>query len=396
MTKREPKEKVRIPTRSVKPKGDMFQNLRRPEEVEAISIEELVAPAGPTATAPAPEVALDHLRPPKATQGTLRPPKAETVAPVRDFNKRANVLDRDALPSGLFPGSSKKLYDALYIRTLGAVVPSKMIQATRRELGEWSGIRNVKTIAAHLRHLETVGLVLRGWDRGDNEGSVYEVRLPDDLRPPKATQGDLRPPEVALDQNSVLPLGQISALGGLSQTTENASSYSDPKTFIKTIEKTDDDDEAFGPLVAKLRDATREVSGKEPSKADAERWAEVAELLVTELKVAAARTTVTSAPAFLAEHLRRRLRKADARQIEREVGEASSRQAAGSPKPELTAEQIQEQVNRMVGLMKEGAEMNDLDEQFAPDFRHAQWHMIRSIALAQASVAGADSKKSET
>ncbi len=40
MTKREPKEKVRVPTRSVKPKGNMFQNLRRPEEVEAISIEE--------------------------------------------------------------------------------------------------------------------------------------------------------------------------------------------------------------------------------------------------------------------------------------------------------------------------------------------------------------------
>ncbi len=109
MTKREPKEKVRVPTRSVKPKGDMFQNLRRPEEVEAISIEELVAPAEPAAAAVAPDVPVDRLSPPEATRGTLRPPKAETVAPVRDFNKRANVLDRDALPSGLFPGSSKKL-----------------------------------------------------------------------------------------------------------------------------------------------------------------------------------------------------------------------------------------------------------------------------------------------
>ena len=112
-------------------------------------------------------------------------------------------------------------------------------------------------------------------------------------------------------------------------------------------------------------------------------------MLVTELKVAASRTAVTSAPAFLAEHLRRRLRKADARQIEREVGEANTNQAAGASKPELTAEQIQEQVNLMVGLMRDGAEMRELEERFAPDFRPAQWHMIRSIALAQASAPAA-------
>jgi hypothetical protein len=138
------------------------------------------------------------------------------------------------------------------------------------------------------------------------------------------------------------------------------------------------------------------VSGKEPSKADAERWAEVAELLVTELKVAASRTAVTSAPAFLAEHLRRRLRKADARQIEREVGEASAKQAAGALKPELTAAQVQEQVNLMAGLLREGAEMRELDERFAPDFRPAQWHMIRSIALAQAGAPAAEVKDPQT
>ena len=95
---------------------------------------------------------------------------------------------------------------------------------------------------------------------------------------------------------------------------------------------------------------------------------------------------VTSAPAFLAEHLRRRLRKADARQIEREVGEASSKQPPSSSKPELSAEQIQEQVNLMAGLMRDGAEMRELEEQFAGNFRPAQWHMIRSIALAQANI----------
>ena len=110
---------------------------------------------------------------------------------------------------------------------------------------------------------------------------------------------------------------------------------------------------------------SREVTGRESTSSEAVRWKEVAELLVTELKVAASRTTVTSAPAFLAEHLRRRLRKADARQIEREVGEASTKQAAGASKPELTAEQIQEQVNLMAARMRDGVEMRELEEQFA-------------------------------
>jgi hypothetical protein len=131
------------------------------------------------------------------------------------------------------------------------------------------------------------------------------------------------------------------------------------------------------------------VTGRESTASEAKRWKEVAELLATELKVAASRTTVTSAPAFLAEHLRRRLRKADARQIEREVVEASTKQAAGAAKPELSAEQIQEQVNLMAGLLRDGAEMRELEEQFAADFRPAQWHMIRSIALAQANAPSA-------
>ncbi len=157
------------------------------------------------------------------------------------------------------------------------------------------------------------------------------------------------------------------------------------------------DDDAFAALVKKLRTASREVSGKEPSPADAEHWAEVAELLVTELKVAASRTSVTSAPAFLAEHLRRRLRKADSRQIEREVEEAASGTKTQAPaRPELTHEQVQEQANLINSLLRDGAAIEDLEERFAVNYRPAQWHMIRSIALAQAKVSGAPTNSGET
>ena len=78
------------------------------------------------------------------------------------------------------------------------------------------------------------------------------------------------------------------------------------------------------------------------------------------------------------------------------MGEANSRQASAPAKPELSAEQIQEQVNLMAGLLREGAEMRELEERFAAEFRPAQWHMIRSIALAQAGAPAAKSKDGNT
>ena len=79
------------------------------------------------------------------------------------------------------------------------------------------------------------------------------------------------------------------------------------------------DDEAYARLVSQLRQAVKDVTGRESSPAEAERWEELAELLVTELKIAAGRTgSVSSVPAFLTEHLRRRLWKKDKRQVEEE------------------------------------------------------------------------------
>jgi hypothetical protein len=62
-----------------------------------------------------------------------------------------------------------------------------------------------------------------------------------------------------------------------------------------------------------LRENAREITGRQPSAADAAKWRELAEVLITELRIAAGRTTVSSVPAFLAEHLRRRLWKLENR-----------------------------------------------------------------------------------
>jgi hypothetical protein len=71
---------------------------------------------------------------------------------------------------------------------------------------------------------------------------------------------------------------------------------------------------------------------------DSDRWAELAELLITELKIAAGRTgAVSNVPAFLTEHLRRRLWKKDKRQVEAEAAgrrEEQSRKVDASQCPD--------------------------------------------------------------
>jgi RNA polymerase-interacting CarD/CdnL/TRCF family regulator len=314
--------------------------------------------------------------------------RTSPVAPARDYQKVANSITRVAVPAGVFKGKCKQLYDFLYSKTRGSIVPSRSVRLTRREIMLGSDIGSTKTLFLNLRHLRDSGLVT--WDErvGPHEGNVYTIHLPEeiDTMGTQSTPGtqSTQSTESASRQKVDRVLEVESTQSTHSLSAENAGSSGEAKTFIKTNTERADD-EAFADLLAVLKQTARKVTGKESSPAERGRWKEVAELLATELEVAASRTTVTSAPAFLAEHLRRRLRKADARQIEREVVEASSKQAAGTSKPELTPEQIQEQVNLMAGLMRDGAEMRELEEQFAANFRPAQWHMIRSITLAQSN-----------
>jgi hypothetical protein len=80
----------------------------------------------------------------------------------------------------------------------------------------------------------------------------------------------------------------------------------DPNTLIKDKERFDDEAAPLGEL---FRELEREVIGK--NSASLQQWQDLRELLVTELKIAAGRTTISNVPAFLTEHLRRRLWKVD-------------------------------------------------------------------------------------
>jgi hypothetical protein len=249
---------------------------------------------------------------PESSQTSTKP--VPNTAPDRDFNKRANSLEREALPAGVFPGSSKKIYDALYFRTRGALKPIRTIQATRRDLMQWTDIRNVKTIHDHTRRLVNAGLIGVVKLEGDHEGSIYEVFLPEELDPYQSRTSPVPSP----DQKTVRDPYQKTVRDGLGNLIENKDTYASPKTSFKTNTENDDDDAALAGLIATLKNATKQLTGKEISTAESDRWKELAEVLIAELKIAAARTTISSVPAFLAEHLRRRLWKLDKKQARTE------------------------------------------------------------------------------
>jgi hypothetical protein len=266
-------------------------------------------------------------------------PTSLAIAPQRDFNRRANSLERDALPAGYFPGSSKKLYDAVYMRTRGAIQPRLELQATKRDLMQWSGIRNIKTIETHIRHLSTIGLMTRRGENGDSAGFFYGVRLPEELdftpspSPTIPHQQGAPQPSTSTNQKTVMEGDQNSVLVGEGQNIDNAGTSTPAKTSFKTNTEIDDDD-ALAAFVQTWREVTKEITGREPSKAESDRWRELAEIMATELKIAAARTTVSSVPSFLAEHLRRRLWKMDKKQASLE-GKAE----AGTTKSSISAEE---------------------------------------------------------
>ena len=71
------------------------------------------------------------------------------------------------------------------------------------------------------------------------------------------------------------------------------------------------------------------------------------------------------------------------------------RQGTKPERPELGAEQIQEQANTVVSMLRQGSPIEDVERLMSANFRPAQWHMIRSIALAQAPASAPNVKKLE-
>lgn len=242
--------------------------------------------------------------PTQSTQSTNGTPRTLSThpAPMRDFQKVANSITREAVPAGIFKGKCKQIYDFLYSKTRGAIVPSRSAKLTRQVIMQGSNVGSTKTLFLNLRHLRAAGLITWTECDGTHGGNEYTVYLPEEALSTLGTQGTQSAP--SHDLPIVPSVESTTGTQGLSAALSTVAK--DRKTLIKDNERIDDEVVLLGEL---FRELEREVIGK--NSASLQQWQDLRELLVTELKIASARTTVSNVPAFLTEHLRRRLWKVD-------------------------------------------------------------------------------------
>jgi hypothetical protein len=234
--------------------------------------------------------------------------KANTdVSPNKNFVKLPNSIVKKAIPEGLFRGQSKHTYDVLYLQTRGAINPVRQIQLTKLELVKLTGLE-IKTIQRHLSFLRSVNLITVDPKIGDHKGAIYEVNIPEEITLPYPTLVQTTLPQSTLAETGVVstPHPSIeSTRVGYGLMPENIGQNESLNTLLKT--NTNDDD-----ALAEFRDVMSEISRKWTNKGLSNnqkgKWKELAELLSMELDLAAARTkSISDVPAFLTEHLRRRL-----------------------------------------------------------------------------------------
>jgi hypothetical protein len=226
---------------------------------------------------------------------TAVPEHRGTAVPEAKFYKKANEA-ADQLDRHLTPAESK-VFEQIVRLTVGFNLDERQVRVS--VLQDRTGYGSDKTVRAALQGLERKGVIARIGRPNNSGGITYKI----------LSYSGTGVPRYSGTAAETTPVLRAEITGEL-------------KTELK--EQNTDDEAA--PLARALAQAERELSGKVTS--DPSKWEDLADILVKELKIAAGRTTISSAPAFLAEHLRRRLWKKEKRQIEEEAIEQKATASA--------------------------------------------------------------------
>jgi hypothetical protein len=337
------KERVKIETRAPQKRG-IFDNLGkdRQQNVKHPLSEIIIFPD---------DVIKDNRSDSPTIIPTYQPANAPTyskkqpISPEKDFSKVPNSIKR-AVEDGLFPNSSLAIYLYLYSLTRGAIQPKRSVRVNKSKLLVGANLRAEKSLLKNLAHLKSVGLVKITVFNGDHLGNEFEVFVPEEIVGEAPTHLPTEQPTYLPNKHTPVPTDQIS-VGRWIEIIENSDTYSSTKTSFKDIEN--NDDEPFGKMLKVLTGVCEKVSGKQPQISDSENWKQVAELLAMELEIAAARTkSISNVPAFLTEHLRRRLLSSSIKSAEGKLKTVKSTKAG---KSEETIEEYEAEP-----LSKEGRE----------------------------------------
>ncbi len=289
-----------------------------------------------------------------------------SVAPERDFARVANSIARVAVPSGTFAGKSKQLYDFLYAKTRGAIVPTRSVRLTKDTIMRGAHIGSERTMYKNIRRLEDSGLVRVRSIAGEQQGSEYIVMLPEEVTP----LTPLTPPThtTHTSHKVVTPLTAESGVSGATQTVDLITTSTPPKTSFKTINQDDDEVHQAVEFFETLRTAERELTG---TSSRVSSYHELLEVLVAELTAAAERTEViTNMPSFLAEHLRRRFARTKSAQ-------------------KIPAKQV-----IVVNNIEEIAPPVPADAETEAEYENARAELARVEAIEQKSAEGQDTRNS--
>ncbi len=250
-----------------------------------------------------PESRIDHLEPLDPLDHLSKYNRNYPVSAVKDYSKLPNSIKR-AIKQGVFQGCSLQIYLYLFSLTRGAIQPRRKVRTTKPKIKSGAGVGSDVTLNKHLSHLKSLGYLAITEIRGQYHGNEYEVFIPEEIASNTLDSLEGLDP---LDLQKIDRLDLLDSRPSIpSQTIENKQDSDALRHSLKTNTKTDD--EPFGKMNETLAKVFEKVSGKSPQKTDATKLNELAELLAMELEIAAARTkSISNVPAFLTEHLRRRL-----------------------------------------------------------------------------------------
>lgn len=227
------------------------------------------------------------------------------ISPINNFQKVPNSITKIAIPSGMFKqGKSKQLYDVLYSLTRGHFEPKRSIRISKKELMKLAGIGSRITFDSGINHLLSVGLINLTVYTGEHAGNDFEVFLYEETLTRQPSQSSQTSHAQKLDSLVSLESSQTRQ----SSIIENKGAYGFSNTSFKTNTKTDDEKKTLAQFENVFETISQKLVGKGLQVNESEKWKKLAELLVLELEAASLRTeTISSIPAFLTEHLRRRL-----------------------------------------------------------------------------------------
>ncbi len=232
--------------------------------------------------------------------------KSQDIAPTSNFQKVPNSITKTAIPAGVFKqGKSKQLYDVLYSLTRGSIEPKRSIRISKKEIMRLAGIGSRITFDSGIVHLESVGLLKQTIFTGEHAGNEFEVLLYEEAL--TLTRQPSQSSQTSHAQKVVRLVSLESSQTSQSSIVENKDTYEIPKTSLKT-NTNDDEKKALFHFEEIFEMLSVKITGKGLQKSEKRKWAKLAEMLAMELEAASLRTeSISSVPAFLTEHLRRRL-----------------------------------------------------------------------------------------